>query len=116
LRRYSRLAYDETPRKENFGFGPNEGFLSIGAATCAAPCSGQMPKTTPTMPDVLTPLEREIVSMIGQGFRDCDIDETFWMTRLTLSAHLRSIFAKLGVSDQAELAQLAAHLAPDSRR
>jgi DNA-binding CsgD family transcriptional regulator len=60
----------------------------------------------------LTPLEREIVELVGQGFRDWHIDETLWMTRQTLSAHLRSIFDKLGVADQTELAQLAVRLTP----
>lgn len=60
----------------------------------------------------LTPLEREIVELVGQGFRDWHIDETLWMTRQTLSGHLRSIFDKLGVADQTELAQVAVRLAP----
>ena len=60
----------------------------------------------------LTPLEREIFELVGQGFRDWHIDETFWMTRQTLSVHLGSIFHKLGVADQTELAQLAARLTP----
>lgn len=60
----------------------------------------------------LTPLEREIVELVGQGFRDWHIDETFWMTRQTLSAHLCSIFGKLGVADQNELARVAVRLAP----
>jgi DNA-binding CsgD family transcriptional regulator len=64
----------------------------------------------------LTPLEREIVELVGQGFRDWHIDETFWMTRQTLSAHLRSIFNKLGVADQTELAHVAARLAPIAAR
>jgi DNA-binding CsgD family transcriptional regulator len=64
----------------------------------------------------LTPLEREIVELVGQGFRDWHIDERLWMTRQTLSAHLRSIFGKLGVADQTELAQLAAGLAPTVSR
>jgi len=64
----------------------------------------------------LTPLEREIVELVGQGFRDWHIDETFWMTRQTLSAHLCSIFDKLGVADQSELAQVAVRLAPVAAR
>jgi DNA-binding CsgD family transcriptional regulator len=60
----------------------------------------------------LTPLEREIVELVGQGFRDWHIDETFWMTRQTLSAHLCSIFDKLGVADQNELARVAVRLSP----
>ncbi len=60
----------------------------------------------------LTPLEREIMYRVGQGFRDWQIDETLWMTRQTLNTHLRSIFGKLGVADQTELAQLAARLRP----
>jgi DNA-binding CsgD family transcriptional regulator len=60
----------------------------------------------------LTPLEREIVELVGQGFRDWHIDETFWMTRQTLDTHLHSIFGKLGVADQTELARVAARFAP----
>ena len=64
----------------------------------------------------LTPLEREIVELVGQGFRDWHIDETLWMTRQTLNAHLHSIFDKLGVADQNELAQVAVRLAPAPAR
>jgi DNA-binding CsgD family transcriptional regulator len=64
----------------------------------------------------LTPLEREIVELVAEGFRDWHIDETFWMTRQTLTAHLRSIFDKLGVADQAELAQVAVRLVQGSAR
>jgi DNA-binding CsgD family transcriptional regulator len=64
----------------------------------------------------LTSLEREIVVLVGQGFRDWHIDESFWMTRQTLTAHLRSIFDKLGVADQTELAQVAARLTPAGPR
>jgi DNA-binding CsgD family transcriptional regulator len=60
----------------------------------------------------LTPIELQIVELVGEGFRDWHLDETFWMTRQTLNAHLQSIFGKLGVSDQTELAQLAAQFAP----
>jgi DNA-binding CsgD family transcriptional regulator len=66
--------------------------------------------------DRLTPLEREIVGLVGQGFRDWHIDETFWMTRQTLNAHFRSIFDKLGVADQNELARVAVRLAPLTAR
>ena len=61
--------------------------------------------------DCLTPLEREIVDLVGRGFRDWQIDEAFWMTRQTLNAHLVSIYDKLGVADQSELARLAQELA-----
>ena len=64
----------------------------------------------------LTPLERQIVDLVGQGFRDWHIDETLWMTRLTLNAHLQSIFGKLGVADQSQLAQVAIRLAPTAAR
>ncbi len=55
----------------------------------------------------LTPVEREIVRLVGQGFRDWQIAEGFWMTRQMLHRHLLNIFDKLGVADQAELAELA---------
>ena len=58
----------------------------------------------------LTPLERQIVNMVGEGFRDWHIDDAMWMTRQLLREHLHSIFGKLGVTDQGELAQLAVHL------
>jgi len=64
----------------------------------------------------LTPLEHQIVTMVGQGFRDWHVDDAFWMTRQLLRAHLHSIFGKLGVADQTELAQVAAQLPPAGAR
>ena len=55
----------------------------------------------------LTPLEQDIVDLVAQGFRDSHLAESFWMTRKLLQAHLLSIFEKLGVSNETELAELA---------
>ncbi len=57
----------------------------------------------------LSPREREIVSLVAQGFKNKEIAERIFISEQTVKNHLHNIFDKLGVSDRLELALYAIH-------
>jgi len=54
----------------------------------------------------LTPREREVVSLIGEGVRNKEIASRLLMTEHTVKAHLTAIFRKLNLSGRVQLALL----------
>jgi DNA-binding NarL/FixJ family response regulator len=59
-----------------------------------------------------TPLsarEREIVSLVAQGYKNKEMAEKMFISEQTVKNHLHNIFDKLGVSDRLELALYAIH-------
>jgi two-component system response regulator DevR len=58
----------------------------------------------------LTPREREIAALVGQGLKNREISERLLITERDTQAHLAHIFEKLGVEDRLELALLAMKL------
>lgn len=57
----------------------------------------------------LTPREREIAALVGQGYRYREIAEMLSISEQTVKNHLRNMFHKLGVSDRLQLALFAIH-------
>lgn len=57
----------------------------------------------------LSQREREIVSLVAQGFKNKEIAERIFISEQTVKNHLHNIFDKLGVSDRLELALYAIH-------
>ncbi len=57
----------------------------------------------------LTPREREITALVGQGYKYKEIAEMLSISEQTVKNHLRNIFHKLGVSDRLQLALYAIH-------
>ncbi len=53
--------------------------------------------------------EREVVTLVCQGFRNKEIAEKMFISEQTVKNHLHNIFDKLGVSDRLELALYAIH-------
>src|SRR5580692_3400028 len=53
--------------------------------------------------------EKEVVQLVGQGFRNREIAEKLFISEQTVKNHLHNIFDKLGVSDRLELALFAIH-------
>jgi len=51
----------------------------------------------------LTPREREVISLIGEGLYNKDIAERLSISAATVSHHLTSIFDKLGVANRFDL-------------
>lgn len=57
----------------------------------------------------LTPREREIAALVGQGYRYREIADMLSISEQTVKNHLRNMFHKLGVSDRLQLALYAIH-------
>jgi DNA-binding NarL/FixJ family response regulator len=57
----------------------------------------------------LSAREREIVSLIAQGYKNKEMAEKMFISEQTVKNHLHNIFDKLGVSDRLELALYAIH-------
>ena len=53
--------------------------------------------------------EREIVTLVAQGFKNKEMAERMFISQQTVKNHLHNIFDKLGVSDRLELALYAIH-------
>jgi DNA-binding CsgD family transcriptional regulator len=51
----------------------------------------------------MSDLEKEIVRLVAQGYRDDEICEKLFIKEHALNDHLRSIFNKFGVSNRLEL-------------
>jgi two-component system, NarL family, nitrate/nitrite response regulator NarL len=51
----------------------------------------------------LTKREREIIQLVGQGFKNKQIAERLFISNITVHHHLTSIYSKLDVSDHLEL-------------
>ena len=56
------------------------------------------------IPEKLTARERDIVQLVGQGFRNRDIAAALGLSEQTVKNNLRVIFEKLGVYDRLSLA------------
>ena len=70
------------------------------------------PPPPPTRERERSPLsqrEREIVSLVAQGFKNKEMAEKMFISEQTVKNHLHNIFDKLGVSDRLELALYAIH-------
>jgi two-component system, NarL family, nitrate/nitrite response regulator NarL len=65
-------------------------------------------KAQPVDPEVLkmatlTPREREVIALVGQGYKNRQVANRLCIAEATVRHHLTSIFAKLGVADRLEL-------------
>ncbi|MAT34885.1 MAG: DNA-binding response regulator [Ponticaulis sp.] len=65
----------------------------------------------PSEPEAnLTPRERDVLGLIGRGLRNADAAKALGLTESTVASHIKSIYAKLGISSRAEAALQAARL------
>jgi DNA-binding CsgD family transcriptional regulator len=60
----------------------------------------------PSPADALSPREREIARMVGQGYTNKMIANLLGISLWTVSTHLRRVFAKLGVTTRAAMVAL----------
>ena len=65
--------------------------------------SGGNPSKVARTPETLTPRERQIVSLVGRGFRNQEIAEVILVSEATVRNCLGSIVRKLGLSNRVNL-------------
>ncbi len=63
----------------------------------------QLDRATGPGHEELTLREREVVALIGEGLKNCEIASRLSISKKTVRNHLSSIFGKLEVSDRLEL-------------
>lgn len=70
---------------------------------------GQGPSSKVRERSPLSTREREIVTLVAQGYKNKEMAEKMFISEQTVKNHLHNIFDKLGVSDRLELALYAIH-------
>ena len=78
--------------------------FASGEELPAVPGNGRTRERLP-----LSQREREIVTLVAQGFKNKEMAEKMFISEQTVKNHLHNIFDKLGVSDRLELALYAIH-------
>jgi predicted ATPase/DNA-binding NarL/FixJ family response regulator len=84
------------------------GLLSM-PLTQPAPTSPatEPPPAMPTAPDALTPREREVLALLAAGLTNKEIASQLISSVHTVNSHVKSIFAKLGVTTRAAATRAA---------
>ena len=73
----------------------------LGEMTPNTPPASRNPETAKIA--TLTPREREVVALVGEGLKNKQIADRLYVSETTVRHHLTSIFAKLGVADRLSL-------------
>ncbi|MGW2248702.1 response regulator [Kitasatospora sp. NPDC001660] len=63
----------------------------------------------------LTPREREILALVGEGKTNRQIGQELYLAEKTVKNHVSRLLAKLGVERRLQAAVIAAHADPDQR-
>jgi DNA-binding NarL/FixJ family response regulator len=63
----------------------------------------------------LTPLEHEVLRLVGEGKRNHEIARQLFITENTVKTHISSVMRKLGIEDRIQLALHAARLIGEAR-
>jgi DNA-binding CsgD family transcriptional regulator len=63
-------------------------------------------KRDPSTEQQLTPQERQVALLATQGLSNQQIADQLFVSRHTVGYHLHKVYAKLGITSRAEMAQL----------
>ena len=55
----------------------------------------------------LTPQELQVARFVGEGLSNKEVAAQLFLSPRTIDAHLRSVFAKLGITSRTQLARMA---------
>ncbi|MEU9477543.1 response regulator transcription factor [Streptomyces sp. NPDC048191] len=75
------------------------------------------PAESPSLPpelESLSPRERDILALIGDGLTNREIGKRLYLSEKTVKNHISRLLAKLGVQRRVQAAVLASHLEPQS--
>lgn len=75
-------------------------------APATAARGGGAPASHPGL-DVLTPREREVLTLMGHGLSNAELAQEFTLSEATVKTHVARIFAKLSLRDRAQAVVLA---------
>jgi DNA-binding NarL/FixJ family response regulator len=73
----------------------------LATVRAKAPVLGQ------ALPEDLTPREREVLTLIGQGLPNRGIAEKLFISEATVKTHINNLFAKAGIRDRADAVRRA---------
>ncbi|MYV96725.1 response regulator transcription factor [Streptomyces sp. SID3343] len=65
------------------------------------------PAPTQTLPGDITPREREVLTLIGQGLPNRAIAQQLFISEATVKTHINNLFAKAGIRDRADAVRRA---------
>lgn len=86
------------------------GQATFGPGVSARLLSGLRPAAAGTVPDELdrlTPREREVLQLIGEGRNNAEIAERLFVSAATVKTHINNLFAKLHLRDRAHAIRYA---------
>ncbi|EHN72617.1 two component system response regulator [Streptomyces coelicoflavus ZG0656] len=79
--------------------------LATARTRAAAPAPGEAARQP--LPDDLTPREREVLALIGQGLSNRGIAEKLFISEATVKTHINNLFAKAHIRDRADAVRRA---------
>ncbi|MEU2950739.1 response regulator transcription factor [Streptomyces xanthochromogenes] len=77
----------------------------LATARTKAPAQGQV--RGQSLPEDLTPREREVLALIGQGLPNRGIAERLFISEATVKTHINNLFAKADIRDRADAVRRA---------
>ncbi|MGV9394212.1 response regulator transcription factor [Streptomyces olivaceus] len=79
----------------------------LATARAKAPDAATEQAARQPLPDDLTPREREVLALIGQGLSNRGIAETLFISEATVKTHINNLFAKAHIRDRADAVRRA---------
>jgi DNA-binding NarL/FixJ family response regulator len=86
------------------------GGLDLSAEDSSRPVQSPGRRATDERLAELTPRERDVLRLIGQGRTNNEIADELFVSTSTVKTHINNLFAKLGLRDRAQAVRLAGQL------